>query len=91
MLFKNEDGTTVEFICYKDWIDAYLDKKHYKFNSITDFLDNMLINSVPLRQCWGEVDYLGDDNSSIDWTKEPAAQFFIVDGDILYKAKQVKK
>lgn len=83
-----KDGTEVEFICYKHCIDAYIGEKYFKFNSITDFLDNMQINNVPLRKCWGEVDYLGDNNdSSIDWTKEPTEQFLVIDGKIWYRAK----
>jgi len=80
-----KDGTRIEFICYSDFIDAYVGERCYKFSSIADFTDNMIINGKSLRDCWNDVIYI-DDDCTIDYSQKPTEQFDLsADGRICYK------
>ena len=80
-----QNGTRVEFICYKDFIDAYIGEVHYKFADITDFVDNLIVDGKTLRECWQDIIYI-DNDGTIDYCKEPQEQFdCIVNGHICYK------
>ena len=88
LYLRMKDGTEVDFVCYNEWIDAYIEERDFKFKNIIDFLDNMYINNVSLRQCWNEIEYIDDDCGCIDWTKTPTEQFQVIDGRISYVPKR---
>ncbi len=70
-----KDVTRVEFTCYKNFIDAYLENKNYKFTDITDFFLNMKIGEKTLSGIWQEVVSITDDIGMIDFTETPEENF----------------
>ena len=77
MVLGLKDGTCIEFICYADFIDAYMDDDYCKYSSIYDFVDNLKIKGKSLRECWQDVVHIEDDLSMIDFSKTPEEQFCV--------------
>lgn len=90
LFLELDDGTLIEFTCYKDFIDVWINEDYdnlIKFENVTDFLDNLKIDGLSLRELWGKVIYI-DDAQTIYYDKEPEEQFFVHEGWIWYTPKK---